>query len=157
MLLFLSFWRNNSINRFQPTKPVAGITSTSQANLPLPPSAPLRLCASSPDPEPQCLQVCPNRLFEQPRARGQSMEPTHHYGQVKKAAAPSAGGSPDPDGSQVGKAATFSDGPKPANRAAIPIAPRNPCPLTAAQHRAISDSLGAIASHAFPIAPVIHD
>ena len=47
MLESLPFWRNNSICRFQPTKPVAGITSTSQANLPLPPSAPLRLCASA--------------------------------------------------------------------------------------------------------------
>ena len=70
MLSSLPFGRNNSICRFQPTKPVSGIISPSQANLPLPSSAPLRLCASSPDPEPQCLQLCPNGLFEQPLDRG---------------------------------------------------------------------------------------
>jgi len=68
MLKSLPFGRNNSIFRFQPTKPVAGIASTTQANLPLCASAPLRLCASSPHPEPQCLQLCPNGLFGQPLA-----------------------------------------------------------------------------------------
>ncbi len=51
-----AFWEK-LLTRFQPAKPVAGITSTPQANLPIPP---LRLCASaqsSPHPVPQCFQL----------------------------------------------------------------------------------------------------
>ena len=40
----LPFGENYLIYRFQPTKPVPGIISTPQANLPIPP---LRLCASA--------------------------------------------------------------------------------------------------------------
>ncbi|MGI6302567.1 MAG: hypothetical protein ACOX52_16135 [Verrucomicrobiota bacterium] len=41
------------------------------------------------------------------------MAPTHPHAQVENATAPSAGGSPDGDGGQVGKAATFSDNRQP--------------------------------------------
>ena len=47
MLKSLPFGEINMIYRFQPTKPVAGITSTPQANLPNPPQ---RLCPRPPHP-----------------------------------------------------------------------------------------------------------
>jgi len=39
-----------------------------------------------------------NILIIPPKGREQSREPTHSHGQVENATAPSAGGSPDPDG-----------------------------------------------------------
>ena len=63
------FGEIHEVYRFPPTKPVAGITSTPQANLPIPPP---RLCASSPHPVPHCLQLCLNGLFGQPLAGGRS-------------------------------------------------------------------------------------
>ncbi len=61
MLYSLPFGEINSIFRFQPTNRACSRNHLNPA--PHSPFAPLRLCASSPHLEPQCLQLCPNGLI----------------------------------------------------------------------------------------------
>ncbi len=73
MLCSLPFGEIYKIYRFQPTNQSCSRHHLNPASKPPhSPSAPLRLCASSPHPEPQCLQLCPHGLFGRPQARGRA-------------------------------------------------------------------------------------